>query len=313
MILFIVRRVLSAALLIVAISFLAYVLLSPAAGNIARNVLGEDATAEQVALLNAELGLDRPLILQYFDWAAAALGGDLGTSYFTRQPVAASLAARVPVTVTLVALVTLLSGILGFAIGLWAAVKRGIVDRVLLVVVTVADALPAFILALLFVTVFAIGLGWFPATGFTPFFTSPVEWARGLALPVTAMTLLGLAGIAQQVRSSAIGVLRMDYVRTLRSRGLPARRIILTSVLRNASVNGLTALAIQVVGLLGASVVIEQIFALQGLGSFAVEATTRTDIPVIVGVLLAYVLIVVVVNLLVDLAIAWINPKVRLS
>lgn len=313
MILFIVRRVLSAALLIVAISFLAYVLLSPAAGNIARNVLGEDATAEQVALLNAELGLDRPLILQYFDWAAAALGGDLGTSYFTRQPVAASLAARVPVTVTLVALVTLLSGILGFAIGLWAAVKRGVVDRVLLVVVTVADALPAFILALLFVTVFAIGLGWFPATGFTPFFTSPVEWARGLALPVTAMTLLGLAGIAQQVRSSAIGVLRMDYVRTLRSRGLPARRIILTSVLRNASVNGLTALAIQVVGLLGASVVIEQIFALQGLGSFAVEATTRTDIPVIVGVLLAYVLIVVVVNLLVDLAIAWINPKVRLS
>jgi peptide/nickel transport system permease protein len=313
MILFIVRRVLSAALLIVAVSLLAYVLLSPAAGNIARNVLGEDATAEQVALLNQQLGLDRPLIVQYLDWAVSALTGDLGTSYFSRQPVAASLAARLPVTVTLVALVTVFSGMLGFAIGIWAAVKRGIVDRVLLVVVTIADALPAFILAIFFVTIFAIGLGWFPATGFTPFFKSPADWARGLVLPVTAMTLLGLAGIAQQVRSSAIGVLRMDYVRTLRSRGLPARRIILTSVLRNASVNGLTALAVQTVGMLGASVVIEQIFALQGLGSFAVEATTRTDIPVIVGVLLAYVLIVVVVNLLVDLAVAWINPKVRLS
>ena len=313
MIPFLLRRLLSAVILLVAVSFIAYVLLYPAAGDIARNVLGENATAEQVALKNEELGLDRPLLVQYGDWFSSALTGDLGASYFTNQPVWDALAIRLPVTLSLVVLVTVLSGVIAFAIGTYAAIRRGWVDRTLQVLATLADALPSFIVALFLVTLFAIQWEVFPATGYTPFVESPVAWAVSLTLPVVALTINGVAGVAQQVRSATLGVLHHDYIRTLRSRGLPERRIILTSVLRNASTNGLTTLAIQVVGILGGAVVIEQVFALPGLGSLAIEATTRTDLPMVIGVVLAVVLIVVIVNLLVDLAVAWLNPKVRVS
>lgn len=309
---FLLRRALSAVMLLVAVSFIAYVLLYPAAGNIAANVLGENATQEQVALKTEELGLDRPLLVQYGGWLLGALTGDLGRSYYTSQPVWEALVIRLPVTLSLVVLVLVLSGVIAFAAGTYAAVRRGWVDRSMQLLSTFGDALPNFIIALFLVTLFAIQWGLFPATGFTPLSESPTAWALGLALPVAALTIGGVAGVVQQVRSATLGVLHQDYIRTLRSRGLSERRIILTSVLRNASTNGMTALAVQVVGILGGAVVIEQVFALPGLGSLAIEATSRTDLPLVIGVVMAFVLIVVIVNLLVDLAVAWLNPKVRL-
>ncbi|MCP2635918.1 ABC transporter permease [Microbacterium sp. HD4P20] len=310
---FLLKRLLSAVSLVFATSLIVFLLLSPAFDDIARNVLGENASADQVEQLNAQLGLDRPVFVQYFDWLAGAFTGDLGQSLFTTQTVWQAISVRMPVTVALVVLVTLLSGILGFAFGVVSAIKRGWVDRTVQFFTTLADALPAFIIALFLVTVFAIQLGWLPATGFTDFATDPAAWARSLVLPVTALTVVAIAGIAQQVRSSMITALRQDYVRTLRSRGIPETRVVLEHALRNASTTGLTALAIQVVGILGGAVVIEQIFALPGLGSLAVEASVRADVPLVLGAVLAYVVIVVVVNLLVDLAVAWLNPKVRLS
>ncbi|UUT36450.1 ABC transporter permease subunit [Microbacterium elymi] len=146
-----------------------------------------------------------------------------------------------------------------------------------------------------------------------PLLSSPLGWAASLALPVAAMTVSGVVGVSQHVRSSAITVLASDYLRTRRSRGLPTGYLLTTTVLRNSATPGLAALAVQVVGLLGASVVIEMVFALPGLGSLAVQAALRSDIPVILGVLMTYVVIVVVVNLLVDVLIAWVNPKVRLN
>ncbi|MEU6642670.1 ABC transporter permease [Saccharomonospora sp. NPDC046836] len=310
---FILRRVIATVTLLLAVTFIAYLLLYPAAGNIAANILGENATQEQIALKTEQLGLDRPLLVQYGDWLLNAFRGDLGRSYFTSQPVWDTLAARLPVTLSLVVLVMLLTGVLAFTLGTYAAIRRGWVDRTFQVLATLGDALPHFIVALFLVTVFALQLGWFPATGYTPLEISPSKWLLCLTLPVVALTVGGVAGVAQQVRSATIGVLRNDYIRTLRSRGLSERRIVLTSVLRNASTNGLTSLAVQIVGILGGAVVIEQVFALPGLGSLAVEATSRTDLPLVVGVVLAAVLLVVVANLLVDIAVAWLNPKVRLS
>ena len=309
---FLIRRFVSAVVLLLAVSILVYLMLYPAAGNIAANVLGENATPEQIALKNQELGLDRPLLAQYGSWLLDALRGDLGNSYYTSQPVWEALAIRLPVTVSLVVLVLLFSGILAFAAGTYAAVRRGWVDRAMQLISTFGDALPNFIVALFLVTLLAIQTGIFPATGFTSFTDSPSGWALSLTLPVIALTIGGFAGVVQQVRSATISVLQQDYVRTLRSRGLSERRIILTSVLRNASTNGMTALAVQVVGILGGAVVIEQVFALPGLGSLAIESTSRTDLPLVIGVVMAFVLIVVIVNLLVDLAVAWLNPKVRL-
>lgn len=310
---FLIRRVLSAIALLFAVSIIAFLLLFPATGDVARNVLSENATEAQVAQLNAELGLDRPLYEQYLSWLGQALTGDLGTSYYTSQPVWTSLAARLPVTVSIVVLVTLASGLIGFAIGVAAAVKRGWVDRALQFIATLGDALPAFIIGLFLVAIVAIQLRLLPATGYTSLLESPLDWARGLILPVVALTVVGVAGIAQQVRSAMISTLRHDYIRTLRSRGLSERRVVFGNALRNASTTGLTSLAIQVVGILGGAVVIEKIFAMQGLGSMVIDATARTDIPIILGTLLAYVLIVVIVNLLVDVAVGWLNPKVRIS
>jgi peptide/nickel transport system permease protein len=310
---FLLKRLLSAVSLVFATSLIVFLLLSPAFDDIARNVLGENASAQQVEQLNERLGLDRPVFVQYFDWLFGALTGDLGQSLFTTQTVWQAIAVRMPVTVALVVLVTLLSGFFGFAFGVLSAVKRGWVDKTVQFFTTLGDALPAFIIALFLVSVFAIQLGWFPATGYTDFTTDPAAWARSLVLPVTALTVVAIAGIAQQVRSSMITTLRQDYVRTLRSRGVPESRVVLVHALRNSSTTGLTALAVQVVGILGGAVVIEQIFALPGLGSLAVEASVRADVPLVLGTVLAYVVIVVVVNLLVDLAVAWLNPKVRLS
>jgi len=310
---FLVKRVVSAAALVLVTSLLMYLLLSPAFGNIARNVLGENATDDQVAELAAELGYDRPVFVQFADWLGSALTGDLGRSLFTSQSVWDALMSRMPVTVSLVVLVTLASGLIGFAMGLLAAVRRGWVDRLMQVLATLGDALPAFLIAIFLVTVFSIHLGWLPATGYTPPSVSVADWARGLLLPVTALTIVAVAGIAQQVRSAALGVLRQDFVRTLRSRGLSERRVILVNVLRNSSTTGLTALAVQVVGILGGAVVIEQIFALPGLGSLVIAGAARSDVPIVLGAVIAYVVIVVIVNLLVDLAVAWLNPKVRVS
>jgi len=161
--------------------------------------------------------------------------------------------------------------------------------------------------------VFALHLHWLPATGYVPITSSIGGWALTLILPVLSLSILAVAGVAQQVRNSAINVLRMDFVRTIRSRGIPEGRIMRTNVLRNASTNGLTALAVQTVAILGGSVIIEQVFALPGLGSLAVQSTIRADVPIILGIVLTYVVIVMVINLIVDAVIAALNPKVRLS
>nr|WP_274636536.1 ABC transporter permease [Microbacterium bovistercoris] len=307
------KRAVSGLTLIIVISFLAQLLILPGLGNIARNVLGELASDQQVALKAHELGLDQPLLVRYGNWLAGVVHGDFGTSYYSTQSVTDAIATRLPVTMSLVILVTVLTALIAFALGITAAVHRGFVDRMLQVLVTVADALPAFVIGLFLATVFAVQLHWFPATGYVPLLSSPLGWAASLALPVAAMTVSGVVGVSQHVRSSAITVLRSDYLRTRRSRGLPTGYLLTTTVLRNSATPGLAALAVQVVGLLGASVVIEMVFALPGLGSLAVQAALRSDIPVILGVLMTYVVIVVVVNLLVDVLIAWVNPKVRLN
>jgi len=308
---FLLKRLVSAISLVFATSLIVFLLLSPAFADISRNILGENASPEQVAQLNAELGFDRPILVQYVAWLLGAITGDLGDSLFTTQTVWAALENRMPVTVALVVLVTVLSGVLGFAIGVIAAVKRGWVDRALQFLATLGDALPAFIIALFLVSLFAIQLGWLPATGYTGWAVDPTAWARSLLLPVVSLTVVAVAGIAQQVRSSVITTLRQDYVRTLRSRGLSEKRVVLVHVLRNASTTGLTALAVQVVGILGGAVVIEQIFALPGLGRLLFTSITDHDYPVVQSSVLIVATAFVVVNLLVDLAYRLVDPRMR--
>ncbi|WP_120338070.1 ABC transporter permease [Cryobacterium soli] len=310
---FILRRLLSGVVLLFLISTIAFTLLYLGGGDIARRILGQTASAETVALKSEQLGLNRPVLVQYGDWLAGAVRGDLGSSWFTGQLVTAGITSRLSVTLSLVIGAILLIAIISVALGVWAAIRGGWADKVVQAVSILGFAIPGFLIALGLVTLFALNLKWFKPTGYTAFTDSPSGWAASVTLPIVALAIGGIAGVAQQVRGSVVDALRQDYVRTLRSRGLSFNRVVFKHVLRNAGGPALAVLAVQFVGLLGGAVIVEQIFAIPGLGQVAVQATTQGDIPMVMGLVVATAAIVVIVNLLIDLLQGWLNPKVRLS
>jgi peptide/nickel transport system permease protein len=313
MIKFIAKRLGSGLVVLFVVSALTFTLLYTSSGSIARNILGDQATQEQVALKEQELGLDQPLVTRYFAWLGDALSGNLGASWFTSEPVDSSLATRIPVTMTMVFTAMILIAICAALIGVAAAVKRGWVDRVVQVGAIVGDSIPGYVIGVFLVTLLAIQLGFFPATSTISPEVGPEAWVYSMTLPVIALLINGVTGGAQQIRSAVIKQLERDYVRTLRSRGIGEREILFKHVLRSAAPAGLTVLSLQLIGMLGGVVIIEQIFALPGMGPLAVTATGQSDLPVVMGVVMYTVVVVIVVNLLVDILNGWLNPKVRVS
>ncbi|GAA3777832.1 ABC transporter permease [Microbacterium kribbense] len=311
---FIARRIASGVVMVVAISVIAYLLLYAGGGNIARQLLGQDASAEAVAQKSHELGLDQPLIVQFGAWVSGAVRGDFGASWFTSQPVTDAILSRLAVTLSLVFGATILIAIISVVLGVVAATRGGgTVDTVVQVLSLVGTAIPNFLIALGLVLVFAINLSWFSPTGFVQLTDSAMGWIGSITLPVIALSLGGIAAVTQQIRGSMLDSLRQDYVRTLRSRGISPRSVIFKHVLRNAGGPALAVLGVHFVGLLGGVVIIEQVFAIPGIGQVAVTATSQGDIPLVMGLVLATAVIVVLLNLVVDLIQGWLNPKVRLS
>lgn len=313
MLAFITRRLLSGAVLLLVISSLAYFLMFFSASNIAINILGDNATMEQLQAKEVELGLDRPILDRYLEWLGAAVQGDFGTSWFSSEPIVSALLNRLPVTLTLVIATIVMTAIVATLLGMAAAVKGGVIDRIVQILGIAGFAIPNFVIAIFLVTVFAIQLYIFPATGWVPFEENPTMWFQSLVLPVSAILIGAIAASASQIRSAVKGVLEKDWVRTLRSRGIPEGEILRKHVLRAAAPAGLTILSLQFVGMLGGAVIIEQIFALPGLGFLALQSTGVGDTPVVMGVVVVTVIIVIIVNLLVDLANGWLNPKVRVK
>jgi peptide/nickel transport system permease protein len=312
-ILFSVRRLAAGAVLLAVISALTYALLFFSGQSIARNILGDMATEEQVALKEAELGLDKPLPVRFVIWAGSALTGDLGGSWFSAQEVADAIFSRLPVTLALVFVSIVLVAVIATLMGMAAATRRGWIDRVVQVGAVVGDALPGFVFAIVLVAVFAMQLRLFPAISTITPGSTVDAWVATLALPVIAIVVNYVTSSAQQIRSAVLTQLERDYVRTLRSRGIGEGEILFKHVLRSAAPAGLTVIGLQFVGLLGGVVIIERVFALPGIGALAVDATTSGDIPIVMGVVVYTVIVVVVVNLLIDLANGWLNPKVRVS
>ncbi|MDP9933737.1 peptide/nickel transport system permease protein [Paenarthrobacter nicotinovorans] len=278
-----------------------------------RNILGEFATPEQIQRKTTELGLNQPLVLQYTTWLGHALTGDLGHSWTTNAPVSTAVIQRLPISLSLVLTSTAVTAGVSVVVGMLAAIRRGVIDRSVQVLAVVGFAMPNFWFALVLVSAFAISVRLLPATGYVPFERNPQLWAVSLVLPVASLAVGTIASTAQQVRAATIEVLNRDFVRTLRSRGLPNRSIILKHVLRNAASPALTVLSLQFVGLLAGSVVIERIFAIPGLGSMVVTSAQAGDAPQVLGVVAVMVVIVVIVNLTIDVLTGWLNPKVRLS
>jgi peptide/nickel transport system permease protein len=308
---FVLRRLAAGVVLIVVITVLAFFLLYLAGGNVARRILGQQASQDAVQAKAHELGLDQPILTQFGHWLSRALRGDLGASWFTGEPVIDSITGRVAVTLSLVIGATVVVAVVSVVLGVLAARRGGWVDRLVQVLTVLGFAIPGFLVAIALVLVFAINLGWFPPTGYTQFAESPGGWLTSITLPVIALAIGGIAGVTAQVRGSILDAQRQDWVRTLRSRGLPETRVVYEHVLRNAAGPALSVLGVQFVGLLGGAVIIESIFAIPGLGQASVTAGGQGDVPLVMGVVIVTAVIVVVLNLLVDLLQGWLNPKVR--
>jgi peptide/nickel transport system permease protein len=314
MLLFFVKRLVSAVVLTVAVTALSFVLLFRNGTNIARMILGPEATAAGVRQKVSELGLDKPVLGQYFHWLITFVSGrGLGASYYTSEPVTQMLGNRIPVTLSIIVGGFLLIAILSVLIGVLAAVRGGWIDRLLQFMAVLGYAVPSFLIALILIIIFALDLHLFPATGYVALTTSASGWALSLVLPVAAVVIGGVGGSAQQFRGTVSDVLKQDFVRTLRSRGIPGWQVVGRHVLRNAAGPGLITLGLHAIGMLGAVVVIEQVFSLPGVGNLIVTSALDGDVPVVMGCVLFTVIVVMVVNLITDLANAWLNPKERTS
>lgn len=313
MIRFLLRRIGAGLVLIFVVTGVTFVLTYGAGIPVARNILGPSASAEQVDILNARLGIDRPLAEQYFGWITGALRGDLGNSYFSSEPVQAALASRLPVTLSVVVVACAITIVLSCILGIASAARGGWIDNILQGVTTFSYVFPSIVLGVALVFVFSISLQWLPAIGFVPFADSPGQWFASVILPAVVLSIGGVASLASQIRGSMIDELNRDYVRTLRSRGVSETSILLKHTLRNAAGPALTTFSLLFITLFGASLFIEKIFALPGYGTYAYTATIQGDLPAMLGVSLFGVSLVVVVNLVVDLVSGWLNPKVRVQ
>ena len=284
--------------------------LSPS--NPAAAVLGETATPADIARMNHEFGLDRPLPVQYLDWLFSALQGDLGRSYFTTIPVADSIFAALPVDLALAGLAVLLAVLIGGTAGIAAALRQGSrLDRAVTAVASGLGTLPPFVLGIGLIVIFAVLLKALPAGGYVPLEQGVGPWLRFAILPALALSLDIAASIARQLRTSLVGQLGENYVTGAVVRGLGARRVLFRHALRNAIGPALTVLGMGVPMVLGGAVVTEKIFNLPGLAQLTLQASSQHDIPLIQGTLLVTVTVVLICNTLVNVAVLRLTPQGR--
>jgi peptide/nickel transport system permease protein len=308
----VLRRLLSFVPLLFVVSVLVFGLIVLLPGDRARAIAGDEATPEQVAEVRRALDLDRPLVVQYGRWISGVARGDLGTSVFVNYSVREAITSRAPVTASLVGGGLLLSVLVGIPLGALAGSRPGgRIDRFVSLGAAAGVAIPNFWLGLLLLLLFTSVFQLLPATGYVALATNPLEWARHLALPALTLGAAGAAEIVFQTRAGISEVLRQDHIRTLHAVGLPRRVIVGKHALKSAMVPVVTVAGLQISRLFGFSVIVERIFGLQGIGSLAVEAVFKRDVPVIQGVVLVVTVVVLLTNLLVDISYGYFNPKVR--
>ncbi len=308
---FILTRIGLGIALLWVVSTLTFLLLQLVPGDPASIILGGQGTPNQIAQLRNRLGLDQSVLTQYGAWLGRLVRGDLGQSVISGQSVFSILSQRAPVTLSLAIVATLVSVVIGVGLGVLAAVRGRWVDRVVRVGTGVAVAMPNFWVGAILVLIFSVWWGVLPSVGYVSLWTSPTSWLRFMVLPIAAVAAASVAGIARQTRAARQSALESEYIQTLRGAGFSARSITYKHALRNAAIPVVTVVGWQFVGLLGGAVLVEQVFALPGLGQETIQATTDHDIPILQGLVIYATGIVLIVNLIIDLVYAGLNPKVR--
>ncbi|MEV7608554.1 ABC transporter permease [Microbacterium sp. NPDC089320] len=310
---YILRRLGTSLILVIVVTFVTFLLLSTSFESVARRLLGDSITPESLAAMMTKLGYDRPLLVQYGDWLWGAVRGDFGSSVYSGLDVASTVLQRLGVTLSLIVPALLITVIISVALGVWAASRGGAADRVAQIVSLIGYIVPGLLLAIVLVYVFAVTLHWLPATGYTPIAENPGSWVRSITLPVIVLVVASVASMTSQVRGTMVDELRKDYVRTMRTRGVPTGSIVFRHALRNAAGPALTVMSLEFMAMFGAALIIENVFGLPGIGSFGFNSALQADVPMLLGLTVFSVLMVTVVNLATDLANAWLNPKVKLS
>lgn len=305
----VIRRLLLSVPLLFVVSILTFIVVAFIPGDPAARLLGTSGSPAAYQKIDHQLGFDQPLIVQYGHWLDKLFHGSLGKSIFTGQPVFEQLNQRLEVTLALVIGATLVAALIGVPLGTLAAVRRGRGRWAVDVLAWLGFAIPSFWLGFILVNIFAVQLRILPASGFVSFVQSPGGWFRGLILPVITLAASGMTSIAKQTRDSVLDVIDRDFITALRADGIPERSVIFRHALRNAALPVLTTAGLLFVATLSASVLVEQVFVLPGLGSLAVSAASSHDLPVIEGVVLYFAVIVIIVNLLIDLAYGWLDPR----
>jgi peptide/nickel transport system permease protein len=300
----VLRRLVQAALILLGVAAITFILLYALPADPARMIAGRSATAQTVANIRHELGLDQPLLVQFWAYLHNLLSGNLGRSYAQKTDVWTLIVARLPATLILMLAGILVEVVLGLTLGTIAAVRRGgPVDRVVMMASFVGVSAPQFVVALLLLYVFAVTLGWFPMSGYGTL--------AHVVLPATTLGVLGAGWYARMVRSAMIDVLNQDYVRTARAKGLSSTRIIFRHALPNAILPIIAMIGIDIGQFMGGVVVVEAVYGWPGIGQLAWQAIQQVDIPIIMGVTLVSALAIVIGNLAADLIAPLIDPRIR--
>lgn len=302
---FLFRRLIQSALILLGVSFITFVLLYVLPADPVRQIAGRAATAQTVENIRQQLGLDQPFVVQYGRYLSALFQGDLGRSYLQKTEVADLIVSRLPATLLLMLAGISAELVLGLTMGIAAALMRGrLGDQVLMMTSFVTVSAPQFVVSLLMLYVFAVQLGWFPIGGYGT--------AAHLVLPALTLGILGSGWYSRMMRSSMIEVLRADYIRTARAKGLGGARVVLRHALPNAILPIIAMIGIDIGIFMGGIVVVESVFGWPGIGQLAWQAIQRVDIPIIMGVTLVSAFAIVIGNLLADIIAPFIDPRIRL-
>ena len=312
MILVALRRLLSAIPVLFIVSLISFGLMRLIPGDPAASIAGTSATPAQIEQLRRDLGLDEPLLMQLLHYYQGLLKGDFGKSLLLGKGVLAATMERLPVTIGLSLYALVLTLLIGVTSGIVAALRQNTwIDQVAMMIAMLGISIPNFFLGLLMIIFFAVQLGWLPSGGYVPFSQDPIGWLRSTTMPAISLALLQAGLLARITRSGMLEVLRQDYVRTARAKGLPERQVILKHALANALIPIVTVVGIIISLLLSGAVVTEALFSLPGMGQLLTQAVLSRDYPMVQGGLLLVTTFLVVVNILVDILYAMIDPRVR--
>ena len=312
MLAYIGRRVLATIPVMAIIALFVFSLLYIAPGDPAAIIAGDQATPEQIAQIRANLGLERPFLVRFGEWAWQILRGDLGISIFTSLPVTQLIAQRIQPTLSLMLVTLIFSVSVAVPLGVIAAWKAGsLIDRVIMAFAVVGFSVPVFVVGYVLAYVFALELDWLPVQGYTPLSEGVWPWLQNLILPAISLGLIYIALIARITRATMLEVLSQDYIKTARAKGLGQRAVLFLHALKNAAVPIVTVIGLGIALLIGGAVVTESVFVIPGLGRLTVDAILRRDYPVIQGIVLLFSFTYVLVNLGVDLVYTLVDPRIR--